>query len=55
MIPMKEKVTSLEELAVIIQDGFSKFNGRFTQMDKQFTRIRCELKAIRAILGKDAA
>ena len=44
---MNKKTTTIDDLARMVQQGFTQMDERFTQVDEQFAQVRHELKAIR--------
>jgi hypothetical protein len=44
---MKQKPITIEDLAVMVQNGFTHVDEQFARVDEQFVQVRHELKAIR--------
>ncbi len=40
----RPKITTIEGLAIAMQEGFSVMNERFDRMDKRFDRLESQLK-----------
>jgi hypothetical protein len=44
---MRNKITALEELTVIIKDGFDMMNGHFDKIDKKEKKSKNRTKKIK--------
>lgn len=48
---MKKKNTTIDDLAVMVQKGFTGNDKRFDSMDKRFDKIEAEIKELRELFA----